>query len=150
MVVFETDTVGVKNQPPVVRTVTSVAIGPLWLAGEVQSTCKGGNNATGDTVCGCEPDGKDMHLACPAPVGGQPQTKISTVVFASIGNPGGHCGAFTRGACDGSPAKAIAAVGAACMGKSSCTFPCDIGHENGGADPCPGKTKSVAVEVKCS
>ena len=118
--------------------------------------CTGANNATGTTLCGC---GKFVPLAvpvlnlgCVGPAGSQGGL-IKSVIFASIGDPavGGGCGTFKAGGCSGDPAKAKAAVEAACVGKASCDITIDIAHMNGGMDPCPAnKNKYVAVEVTCS
>ena len=104
---------------------------------------------------------------------------ITAVTFAAIGTPAGVCGSFAAGACNGDPTKAKAAVSAACMGKTTCSLVCvcvcvcvshapfptqflthkryafvaqtaDIGHFNGGQDPCVGVEKRVQVEVTCS
>ena len=103
-----------------------------------------GVSASGD-VCGCHDDGGSIDLACP-----DPTATISTVDFASIGTPTGDCGNFTAGTCSGDPAKAKAAVAATCIGKHACSIACDIGHLNGGADPCYGVAKRVRVSVTCS
>lgn len=116
----------------------------LQQQGPAPSTCTGGNNATGKDICGCAQDGSTIRLACAS--GG----KITGVVFASIGDPAGPCGHFVDGECKGDPAKAKATVAAACVGKASCSLLADIGHFNGGQDPCPGALKSLAVEVTCS
>lgn len=103
-----------------------------------------GVSATGE-VCGCHDDGGDIELACT-----DSAATISTVDFASIGTPSGDCGNFTVGKCTGDPTKAKAAVEAACLGKHKCSITCDIGHLNGGADPCYGVPKRVRVSVTCS
>jgi hypothetical protein len=102
------------------------------------------NAVSGNSVCGCHDDGGTIELACP-----DPQSTIDTVVFASIGNPTGGCGNFSNGSCAGDPAKARAAVEAACVGKHRCSLECDIQHFNGGTDPCYGVAKRVRVAVTC-
>ncbi len=101
-------------------------------------------NATGHELCGCTPDGNSIQLTCPA--GG----KITSVPFASIGTPTGTCGNLADGTCKGNAGVAKAAVEKLCLGKQSCTVVADIQHMNGGADPCVGVPKSIAVEVHCS
>ena len=100
-------------------------------------------NASGG-LCGCTPDGKSVTLTCPA--GGT----VTAVTFASIGTPAGACGNLTEGSCRGTQGVAKAAVEKLCLGKNSCTVVADIQHMNGGADPCYGVPKSIAVELQCS
>ena len=122
--------------------------------------CVNGDNATGTTLCGCasddapttgQPNGGQITLACVGPAGAQ-GGKITKVLFTSFGTPDttAGCGKFAPGSCSGDPAKAKAAIEAACVGKDSCTVTCDIQHLNGGRDPCPGVPKALAVEVTCS
>jgi len=108
------------------------------------AACVGPYNATGDDLCGCQPDGAPIVFACAG--GGN----ITGVVFASVGTPDGKCGAFARGSCDGDPAAAMAYVEATCVGKLGCTLTTDIGHFNHGDDPCVGVAKVCAVQVTCS
>jgi hypothetical protein len=120
------------------------------------------------TLCACAPDGQTLHLECAA--GGT----ITAVDSALLGTPVSTCGAMVPGSCNGDSAKAKATVSAACLGKTSCALPCDIGHFNGGEDsrascirplhccklavecflagddPCVGTPKRVAVQVTCS
>ena len=103
-----------------------------------------GGCGDGKSLCGCANDGGAVQFGCAG--GGT----INAVAFAAVGNPAGACGSFTRGSCDGTPAKAIAYVAKQCMGKANCTLSADINTFNGGADPCPGVGKHVEVQVTCS
>ena len=139
-----------------VRALFSAYTGPLYAVKRVgndgcgKGPTSGGlvgavaaGNASGG-LCGCTPDGKSVTLTCPA--GGT----VTAVTFASIGTPAGACGNLTEGSCRGAKGVAKAAVEKLCLGKNSCTVVADIQHMNGGADPCYGVAKSIAVEVQCS
>ena len=103
------------------------------------------NGTGGNTLCGCMIDGSDpLVLACAG------NGTITAVTYASVGNPTGTCGSYTDGSCKGSATKAKDVVTAACVGKSTCSLTADIGHMDGGKDPCTGVEKRVAVEVTCS
>jgi hypothetical protein len=102
------------------------------------------NGAKGDAQCGCVEDGKTLTMSCPQ--GGT----FAAVTFADVGTPNGTCGEMSTGRCSGDPAKAKAYVSSFCIGKTNCTLVADIGHFNGGADPCPMVPKSIAVQLQCS
>jgi hypothetical protein len=102
------------------------------------------NGAKGKTQCGCIEDGKTLTMSCPA--GGT----FTAVTFADVGLPNGTCGDMSYGPCKGDPAKAAAYVSATCIGKTSCSLIADIGHFNGGVDPCPMVPKSIAVQMECT
>ena len=112
----------------------------------------GATGSNGDSVCGCVDDVVPGHnkpgeltLACKA------GSKVSRVLFASIGTPHGNCTAgFTAGSCHGDPAAAMAYVTNACVGKAACQLTADIAEWDKGADPCTGVKKNIAVEVECS
>ena len=126
-------------------TTRSAVISSSALETSATAACFTHYNATGGhDLCGCQVDGSPIVLTCGG--GG----KIQAVVFAAIGTPTGSCGQYVRGSCDGNPATAKAAVTAACVGKSGCSLPTDIGHFNKGVDPCTGVVKHVAVQVTCS
>ena len=76
-----------------------------------------------------------------------PNLTIGSIVFASYGNPGGACGAFSHDStCDDSNSTAVAA--AACIGKASCSVPAT--NAAFGGDPCLGRHKRLAIQVGCS
>lgn len=138
-----------------VRALYASYAGPLYTVKRIGNDgCSGatasktpqrsGMNASDHAVCGCTPDGKSVHLACPK------AGRIIAVTFATIGTPTGACGALVPGKCRGDPAKAQAAVAKLCVGQTNCTIVADIQHMNGGQDPCVGIPKSIAVEVQCS
>jgi hypothetical protein len=102
------------------------------------------NGAKGTAQCGCVEDGKTLTMNCPD--GGT----FTAVTFAAVGTPNGTCGSMSRGSCSGDPGKATAYVSGQCLGKSNCTLVADIGHFNGGADPCAMVPKSIAVQLQCS
>lgn len=91
-------------------------------------------------ICATATEHNDATLTCPA---GQ---TIAQIVFASYGNPGGSCGAFTTDAsCDASTSTSV--VQSACLGKNTCTITADNGSF---PDPCSGIQKSLAIEARCS
>ena len=138
------------------RAAAALAAPPRQAAAPNVNACANGNNATGSTLCACVPDAAEaghqrvITLTCVGAAGAA-GGQITGVVFASLGDPGtaAGCGHFTPGSCHGDPAKAKAAVAAACVGKNQCTVPTGL-NLNGGTDPCPGKPKVVAVAVTCS
>lgn len=83
----------------------------------------------------------EMLLECAA---GQHITKIK---FASFGNPRGSCGHFQHGTCHAN--KSMEAVRKVCIGKQQCYIPVQRKFF-GSIDPCPGVSKSLAVQVHCS
>ncbi|XP_076883903.1 beta-galactosidase 6-like [Bidens hawaiensis] len=70
--------------------------------------------------------------------------KITSVRFASFGNPKGDCGTFTQGSCH---TDALPVVQQVCIGKNKCSVP--VATATFG-NPCPGVTKSLAIEALCS
>ncbi|XP_020572692.1 beta-galactosidase 3 isoform X2 [Phalaenopsis equestris] len=81
-----------------------------------------------------------LHLACPA------STSISSIRFASYGNPSGVCGSYQQGICH-HPASTLI-VERVCLQKTQCTIPFLEGDFS--KVFCPGMTKSLAVEAVCS
>ncbi|XP_052201192.1 beta-galactosidase 6-like isoform X2 [Diospyros lotus] len=69
---------------------------------------------------------------------------ITKIVFASFGNPTGHCGAFSLGSCHND---VLPIVQQACTGQQQCSIPVSTSKLG---DPCPGMLKSLAVEALCS
>ncbi|GLJ24400.1 hypothetical protein SUGI_0466010 [Cryptomeria japonica] len=81
-----------------------------------------------------------LNLQCPE------GSQISSINFASFGNPQGACGAFEKGSCHGVQSSSI--VQKDCIGCKSCSVTLSV--EKFGEDPCPGASKSLAVEAYCS
>ncbi|XP_039127499.1 beta-galactosidase 6-like [Dioscorea cayenensis subsp. rotundata] len=71
--------------------------------------------------------------------------RINSVSFASFGNPKGQCGKFSHGTCNAEGV--IPIVQKECLGHESCSVA--VSSLKFG-DPCPGLTKSLAVEAVCS
>ncbi|KAK1311334.1 Beta-galactosidase 3 [Acorus calamus] len=80
-----------------------------------------------------------LHLNCPE------GTLISTIEFASYGNPIGACGSYQRGSCH--HPESMSVVEQACLNKKECNV--SLTKENFDNDPCPDLTKMFAVEVAC-
>eukprot|EP01018_Ginkgo_biloba_P019618 Gb_41532 [translate_table: standard] len=81
-----------------------------------------------------------LHLQCPE------GRKILSIKFASFGTPQGTCGAFHEGTCHG--IQSSSTIEKACIGKQFCSVM--LSAERFGEDPCPGASKSLAVEAICS
>jgi len=78
-----------------------------------------------------------------------PGKKITTVEFASFGNPSGSCGQYILGTCNAIATKQI--VDQECLGKETCSIALNraIFNQNG-ADPCPEiLVKTLAIQVRC-
>lgn len=84
------------------------------------------------------PDGPQVQLSCEA------GWRITSIRFASFGNPQGSCGAFAPGACHSEVASLIEQ---ACIGQEACSIP--VTADTLG-DPCPSVIKSLAVEALCN
>nr|XP_043614712.1 beta-galactosidase 16 [Erigeron canadensis] len=80
-----------------------------------------------------------VHLRCPQ------KRNITSIVFASHGDPSGDCNSYSLGECHSSNTQQI--VEKACLGKRQCS----IAHTTGnfGADPCPGTPKTLLVDARC-
>lgn len=72
--------------------------------------------------------------------------RISSIKFASFGNPSGVCGNFVKGTCHSVESKE--AVEKACLGQRGCSI--TISPKEFGGDACVGTVKSLAVEATCS
>jgi hypothetical protein len=81
---------------------------------------------------------KTANITCP-----QGQV-ISKVVFASYGTPRGSCGAYVASSCNSSASMKVVS---ACLGKASCNI---AANNTSFGDPCYGKVKSLAVDVRCA
>ena len=82
-----------------------------------------------------------LFLSC----GDQDGGTIEQVLFASFGNPTGHCGGYHKlGSCHAPHSMDITKK--LCLGKRSCQIPTDVDFWG---DPCPSIIKWMAVAVKC-
>ncbi|XP_073103515.1 beta-galactosidase 7-like isoform X1 [Elaeis guineensis] len=70
---------------------------------------------------------------------------ISSIKFASYGNPIGDCENYALGSCHAVSSKAV--IKKACVGKRRCSIP--ILATTFGGDPCPGIAKSLLVVADC-
>lgn len=82
----------------------------------------------------------NLQLTCPK------STIISSIKFASYGNPSGTCGTYNQGSCHYSNTSLV--IEKACLNKNGCIVP--LGEESFSNDLCPGIKKSLAVEATCS
>ncbi|KAK8928290.1 Beta-galactosidase 3 [Platanthera zijinensis] len=80
------------------------------------------------------------HLVCPE------NTSISSIGFASYGNPSGACGSYQQGTCHHPSSTLI--IEKVCLNKRECALPQFEGLFS--EDFCAGITKSLAVEASCS
>lgn len=82
-----------------------------------------------------------LRLSCPE------NTIISSVNFASYGNPSGSCGHFSTGNCHSSSTTLV--VEKACLNKNGCSI--SLSEESFSIDSCPDDIiKSLAIEAACS
>ncbi|CAN1192507.1 Beta-galactosidase 13 [Linum perenne] len=81
------------------------------------------------------------HLRCPN------GKKVNVVDFASYGDPLGACGGFVLGTCNSPVSKQV--IEQHCLGKDECEVPLDKALFEHGGDPCPGVSKTLAVQVTC-
>ncbi|PWZ32291.1 Beta-galactosidase 3 [Zea mays] len=80
------------------------------------------------------------QLSCPE------GKSISSVKFASLGNPSGTCRSYQMGRCH--HPNSLSVVEKACLNTNSCTV--SLTDESFGKDLCPGVTKTLAIEADCS
>ncbi|KAJ7552724.1 hypothetical protein O6H91_06G067100 [Diphasiastrum complanatum] len=80
-----------------------------------------------------------LELQCPT------GNLITDIKFASYGNPQGACGSFKKGSCHAE--STLLVVKQACMGQESCSL--TLSWKTFGVNPCPGLSKSLAVEAIC-
>ncbi|KAL0795997.1 hypothetical protein Bca101_067374 [Brassica carinata] len=71
---------------------------------------------------------------------------ISSIKFASFGNPRGKCGSFEKGTCEASK-DVVNILSAECVGKEKCSV--NVSTEKFGVPECDGATRSLAVEALC-
>ncbi len=88
--------------------------------------------------CGQGPEGAIVNLAC------EPGRTITSVDFASFGNPTGFCGTYKAGTCSGG--STLQAIKTACLGKANCAL--TVASSLLG-DGCAGQAKSLDVQVTC-
>ncbi|KAK9165112.1 hypothetical protein Scep_000303 [Stephania cephalantha] len=78
-----------------------------------------------------------------------PNKKVMTSVdFASWGDPSGSCGNFTVGTCNSPSAKKV--VEQHCLGKTQCQIPIERKLFDKDKEPCPDMLKTLAVQVLCT
>ncbi|KAJ0972667.1 hypothetical protein J5N97_020626 [Dioscorea zingiberensis] len=82
----------------------------------------------------------EIHLQC------DDGHVMSTIKFASFGNPGGSCQKFSYGHCHAPGSLSV--VQKACQGKNRCKI--IVSNETFGNDPCRGIVKTLAVEADCT
>ena len=87
------------------------------------------------------PKHNDLTISCGDEDGGT----IKKVLFASYGNPTGHCGGYHKlGSCHAT--NSVEIVEKLCLGMRSCIIP--TGADFWGS-PCPNEVKWLAVSVQC-
>ena len=87
------------------------------------------------------PKHNDLTISCGDEDGGT----IEKVLFASYGNPTGHCGGYHKlGSCH--VPKSVDVVKKLCLGKRNCIVP--TGADFWG-NPCPDEVKWLSVSVQC-
>jgi hypothetical protein len=105
--------------------------------------CTPGCSGDGTRWCGCAFNPEPLRPTCNG------QGRFDSIVFASLGTPGGSCGAFQLGDCF-APAEVVhAAVAERCMGRTSCFIPTTVEDLADGEDPCLLIPKYTAVEMTC-
>ncbi|GMY36491.1 beta-galactosidase 15-like [Fagus crenata] len=90
------------------------------------------------TACANAYERNTLELSCQ----GRP---ISSIKFASFGNPHGTCGSFHKGSCEAKDALSI--IQNACVGKESCSI--DVSEDTLGSTECGDISKRLAVEAVC-
>lgn len=81
-----------------------------------------------------------VSLKCPT------NTRISSVKFASFGDPVGRCGSYAVGECH--DPSSVSVVQKVCLNKNECEL--EASQESFGVKLCPNLVKRLAVEVVCS
>ncbi|KAG6539272.1 hypothetical protein ZIOFF_004434 [Zingiber officinale] len=84
--------------------------------------------------------GAAMHLKCPE------GSSVSSITFASFGNPTGTCSSYRRGSCH--YPSSVSVTEKACLHKNKCSIA--FKGESFTEDLCPGTAKAMAVEAACS
>ncbi|KAG6534969.1 hypothetical protein ZIOFF_008883 [Zingiber officinale] len=82
-----------------------------------------------------------MNLKCPE------GTSISSIIFASFGNPSGTCSSYSQGSCHYS--NSISVIEKACLHRNDCSISF-VNESFTEEDLCPGITKALAVEAAWS
>ncbi|EHA8587341.1 beta-galactosidase 3 [Cocos nucifera] len=80
-----------------------------------------------------------VHLTCPEGM------LISSIAFASFGNPSGTCRSYRQGSCH--YPNSISVVGKACLHKNQCAV--SLSEDSFGNDLCPSMVKTLAIEAAC-
>ncbi|KAM0869000.1 hypothetical protein ACQ4PT_040959 [Festuca glaucescens] len=81
-----------------------------------------------------------VQLSCPK------GKKISSIKFASFGDPSGTCRSYQQGSCH--HPSSLSVVEKACLNIDSCTV--TLSEDGFGKDLCPGVAKTLAIEADCS
>ncbi|TVU36334.1 hypothetical protein EJB05_18266 [Eragrostis curvula] len=84
--------------------------------------------------------GAKVQLSCPK------GKNISSIKFASFGNPSGTCRSYQQGSCH--HPNSVSVVEKSCLSMNNCTV--SLSNESFGKDLCPGVTKTLAIEADCS
>ncbi|XP_074320999.1 beta-galactosidase 10-like isoform X2 [Silene latifolia] len=79
------------------------------------------------------------RLSCPG------STLISSIKFASFGDPSGACGSYTRGDCH--DPNSVSVVEKICLNKSECDI--KLTNDNFNQAFCPNTVRRLAVEAVC-
>lgn len=79
-------------------------------------------------------------LSCPD------NAHISSIKFASFGNPLGACGSYRKGECHDPNSASV--VEKMCLNRSECAV--ELSEENFNLGTCPGTIRRLAVEAVCS
>ncbi|KAB1201441.1 Beta-galactosidase [Morella rubra] len=90
-------------------------------------------------ACGNAYENNTLDLTCQ----GRP---ISSIRFASFGDPVGTCGSFGKGSCEGQK-DAFSIVQNACVGRETCSI--QVSEDTFGSTSCGNITKRLAVEALC-
>ncbi len=89
-------------------------------------------------LCGQGPEGAVVGITC------ETGRTITSIDFASFGNPTGLCGTYKAGTCVGG--STLQALKAACLGKHSCSV---TAASSLLGDGCSGQPKSLDLQVTC-
>eukprot|EP01049_Picozoa_sp_SAG25_P014075 SAG25_NODE_2371_length_1674_cov_1.162540_1_plen_291_part_00 len=114
------------------------------------ATCTPLEQGEQDRWCGCAPNANGIP--------GQPNEVrpscdeglcFNEIVFASMGNPGGDCGAYTIGTCAAPQDVLRASIDRLCLQARACIVPTTIPGLVEGWAGCPGVTLYTAIEMTC-
>ncbi|KAJ7553885.1 hypothetical protein O6H91_06G116900 [Diphasiastrum complanatum] len=92
-----------------------------------------------------QPKVQPMLLTPEARLECQDNQVISSINFASFGNPQGNCKAFHQGNCHAK--NSVEVVKEACIGKQTCSIL--VSSATFDTEPCAGISKSLAIKAQC-